>query len=98
MCCAPARAVVTFDWAIIGNPGNADDDTGYGGVDYTYRIAKYEVTTGQYTEFLNAVAASDPYGLYNSNMWSNTFGCKIEQLGSDGSYTYQSQPTGRTGR
>ena len=24
LCCAPAHAVVTFDWATVGNPGNAD--------------------------------------------------------------------------
>ena len=36
--------------------GNTDDDTGCGAVGYTYNIGKYEVTAGQYTEFLNAVA------------------------------------------
>ena len=38
---------------------------------YTYNIGKYEVTAGQYTAFLNAVAGVDTYGLYNTNM-SNT--------------------------
>ena len=33
-----------------------------------YQIAKYEVTNAQYAEFLNAVADTDPYGLYNPNM------------------------------
>ncbi len=58
LCAAPAHAVVTFDWATVGNSGNADDihGDGYGGVDYTYRISKHEVTNAQYTEFLNAVA------------------------------------------
>lgn len=90
-CAARAHALVTFDWAAVGNPGNADDihGAGYGGVDYTYSISKYEVTAGQYTEFLNAVATSDPHGLYNPSMWLDAFGCKIEQLGSAGSYTYQ---------
>ena len=45
---------------------------GYGAVGYTYSIGKYEVTAGQYTEFLNAVAGADTYGLYNTDMWSNT--------------------------
>jgi formylglycine-generating enzyme required for sulfatase activity len=79
---------VTIDWATVGNPGNADDDTGYGSVSEEYRISKYEVTAGQYTEFLNAVAATDTYGLYNTFMWSNSYGCKIERSGSAGSYTY----------
>jgi len=57
-------------------------------VDYAYNISTYEVTAGQYTEFLNAVAATDTYGLYNSNMWSSSYGCKIQRSGSPGSYTY----------
>ena len=73
----PTAHAVTFDWATVGNPGNADDihGAGYGGVDYTYNISKHEVTNAQYTAFLNAV---DPTGananlggcdrfLYNSN-------------------------------
>jgi hypothetical protein len=74
-----ATSGVTIDWVTVGNPGNAPDaevmldgTTGYGSVDHAYRIGKYEVTAGQYTEFLNAVAASDPNGLYNKDMWSNT--------------------------
>jgi len=85
-----AQAEVTFDWATVGNAGNADDThgDGYGGVGYEYRISKYEVTAGQYTEFLNAVAATDDNGLYNSSMWTSNYGCKIQQSGSPGSYTY----------
>lgn len=45
------------------------------------------VTNAQYTEFLNAVAASDPHGLWNSNMGSSVHG-GISRSGSDGSYTY----------
>ena len=81
----------------VGNPGNVgeqsrldfySDTTYYGGVDYVYSIGKYEVTAGQYTEFLNAVADDDTYGLYNSKMWSSDFGCKIQQSGSSGSFSY----------
>ncbi|MAT71564.1 MAG: PEP-CTERM sorting domain-containing protein [Planctomycetaceae bacterium] len=71
-----AHAVVTFDWATVGNPGNAADFFGDGRVDYTYRISKHEVTNAQYVEFLNAV---DPTGanllsLYNPRMSSDTQG------------------------
>ena len=56
----------------VGNPGNAADTrydaTGFGSVGYVYQIGKYEVTAGQYTEFLNAVAKADPNGLYNTAM------------------------------
>ena len=43
-----------------------DGTTGYGSVPYTFQMGKYDVTTGQYTAFLNAVAKTDPYGLYNT--------------------------------
>ncbi|MBN1855305.1 MAG: SUMF1/EgtB/PvdO family nonheme iron enzyme [Pirellulales bacterium] len=98
-CCAAAAHGVTIDWVTVGNPGNAGELSGEGAggygpdricgaVDYTYRISKYEVTTSQYVEFLNAVAASDPNGLYSINMWSDDYGCKIERTGDDGSYHY----------
>ena len=85
----------------VGNPGNMDDNTGYGAVDYAYQIGKYEVTAGQYTEFLNAVATtSDAYGLYYSQMWNNELGCKIQQTfdSVSGTYSYTvaaNWPTGR---
>ncbi|MHC5165874.1 MAG: formylglycine-generating enzyme family protein, partial [Planctomycetota bacterium] len=86
-------SAVTIDWVTVGNPGNIADTTfgspnPCGAVDYEYQIGKYEVTAGQYTEFLNAVAATDTYGLYSASMWSDSEGCKIERSGSDGSYTY----------
>ncbi len=87
---APAYSEVHVDTVTIGNPGNVDDThgDGYGGVDYTYCIGKYEVTAGQYTEFLNAVAATDTYELYNTLMDSDLYGCQITRNGSSGSYTY----------
>jgi sulfatase modifying factor 1 len=81
-------SAVTIDWVTVGNVGNAADSTGYGSVSEVYKISTYEVTAGQYTEFLNAVAATDTYGLYNTSMWSSSNGCKIERSGSSGSYTY----------
>jgi len=89
-CAAGARAQVTIETVTVGNPGNTDDthDEGYGGVDYTYNIDRYEVTAGQYTAFLNAVADEDTYGLYNTSMWSDSYGCKIERTGSSPNYSY----------
>ncbi|MBN1513521.1 MAG: SUMF1/EgtB/PvdO family nonheme iron enzyme [Phycisphaerae bacterium] len=94
-----ASANIVIDTVPVGNPGNAGELSGSGAggsgpdricgaVDYVYNIGKYEVTAGQYTAFLNAVAAADPYGLYNTNMWSDTYGCRIQRSGSSGSYTY----------
>ena len=98
-CASGAQANVVIDTVTIGNPRNAGEwsgqGTGGGGpdricgaVDYAYNIGRYEVTAGQYTAFLNAVAATDTYGLYNANMWLDGYGCKIERSGSSGSYTY----------
>src|SRR5262245_26551178 len=59
---------ITIDTVPVGNPGNPGRVQGgiFGGVSTAYRIAKTEVTNAQYVMFLNAVAASDPFGLYNS--------------------------------
>ena len=84
------QADVVIETVPIGNPGNFSDPHGggHGGVAYTYNIAKYEVTAGQYTAFLNAVAETDTYGLYTTEMWSGWYTCKIHRTGSPGSYTY----------
>jgi sulfatase modifying factor 1 len=91
-CAAGAGAAVVIDTVTVGNPRNAADTRyetpGYGGVDYTYNIGTYEVTASQYTAFLNAVAATDTYGLYNTSMLSGTYGCRIARSGASGSYTY----------
>jgi formylglycine-generating enzyme required for sulfatase activity len=85
---APAWATVTFDWATVGNPGNAAAPIfGVGAVANTYRISKTEVTNAQYAEFLNAAAASDPNSLYNTNMGSNPRG-GLTRSGASGSFTY----------
>ncbi len=88
--CGQARAEVTIDTVPVGNPGNVNDTEGdgYGGVDYFYNIGTFEVAAGQYTEFLNAVADDDAYEVYNTSMWSNEYGCKIERTGSSPNYEY----------
>ena len=99
VCISSLQATVVIDTVPVGNPGNAGEWSGesYGGygpdricgaVGYTYNIGTYEITAGQYAEFLNAVADTDTYGLYNTSMWSSVYGCKIQQTGSSGSYSY----------
>ncbi len=87
---AAGALAVNIETVPVGNSGNANDihGDGYGGVSYTYNIGKYEVTAGQYTEFLNAVADTDTYGLYKTSMWSGPYPCKIERTGVSGFYTY----------
>ncbi len=86
-----ASAAVDIALVPVGNMGNAADlTTGnlYGSVAYAYNIGKYEVTAGQYKDFLNAVAATDTYALYNTNMSNLSNGSGIVRSGSSGSYTY----------
>ncbi len=92
-------ADITIDTVTVGDPGNAADTAdhsgnpnGQGSVAYTYNIGKYEVTAGQYCAFLNAVAKTDPYDLYNSSMWSSTDGCKIQQSSNVDGYYYNVAP------
>ena len=68
----------------VGDIGNTADTNGYGSVGYTYNIGKYEVTAVQYTDFLNAKAKTDTYGLYNTAMADpsgGTLGCNIQRSG-----------------
>ena len=85
-----AAQAVPIDWVTVGDPGNkADNTTGYGAVADSFLIMKYEWTNSQYATFLNAVAAADPYSLYNVSMGlggNNRGG--ILRSGSSGSYTY----------
>ena len=97
---APAGAVpITYDMVTVGNPGNANNPAAsgiyggvaydyYGGVAYDYQIGKYDVTIGQYTAFLNAVAATDTYSLYNSSMRTNGYIAGISRTGKSGHYAY----------
>ncbi|MCE5323914.1 formylglycine-generating enzyme family protein [bacterium] len=84
------QATITIDTVTVGDPGNTADTTGYGSVAYTYNIGKYEVTAGQYCAFLNAVATTDTYELYNTNMDTafSSWGCGIKRTGTAGNYSY----------
>ena len=87
---------VTIDMVTVGNLGNAPD-TRYNGISVgsvanAYQIGKYEVTAGQYTEFLNAVAKDDPNGLYNPYMGmgepGDLFGANIQRTNSSHNHSY----------
>jgi formylglycine-generating enzyme required for sulfatase activity len=94
-----ASAAVSIETVPVGNTGNTGEWSGesYGGygpdricgaVDYQFNIGKYEVTAGQYTAFLNAVAVTDTYGLYNTSMWTSDDGCKIGRTDTGSGYSY----------
>jgi formylglycine-generating enzyme required for sulfatase activity len=92
-----AKAVF-MEFVGVGDPGNAQDTRPlrgdlqlvFGDVSYVYGIGKYETTNAQYAVFLNAVAASDPCGLYNTNMANSSYNSRggIVRSGTPGSYTY----------
>ena len=89
---------VNIETVPVGNPGNAVDTAshsgnpvGQGSVGYTYNIGKYEVTAGQYCEFLNAVAGVDTYALYSPTMSRTDYGSGITRSGGGtvgNPYTY----------
>ena len=94
----------SLEFVAVGDPGNATDTGGcsdLGAVAYTYKIGKFHVTAAQYCQFLNAVAATDTYGLYNPYMENvggpysyppSRCGCGIKRGGVSGSYTYSVLP------
>jgi len=99
---AGAVQAVVIDTVPVGNPGNTGELSGAGAggagpdricgaVAYEYNIGKYEVTAGQYTAFLTAVAATDTYGLYSTSMSGTDYGSGIARSGGGtvgNPYTY----------
>jgi sulfatase modifying factor 1 len=83
-----AHAAIDIETVPIGDLGNPNDTTGFGSVAYGYAIGKYEVTILQYTAFLNAVAVTDTYSLYNTQMGERLTIAGIMRSGSSGSFSY----------
>jgi len=105
---ALAGSVPEAVWVTVGHPGNLPDSTGLGMVAETFQIMRHEVMCGQYAEFLNAVAASDPHGLWDIAM-GNALATEtdpplarigddrvpqvmIDRIGADGAYRYRVAP------
>jgi len=84
-------------YVTVGDPGNPNDQNyfgqgPFGAVTTTYAMGTYEVTISQYTAFLNAVAATDLYNLYNPSMASDLNSAGIARANSPGSYSYSVIP------
>jgi sulfatase modifying factor 1 len=85
-----------YDLVKVGNPGNDGQTRTYatggtlefGSVATDFWIGKNSVTIGQYAEFLNAVAKSDPRGLWSASMETDDRISGIARDGVDGSYVY----------
>lgn len=90
-----ASALITIDSVFVGNAGNPPDPTtGYGAVGYDFYMGRYEVTLDQYTSFLNAVAKTDTYNLYNTSMSTILNIAGIARTGVAGTYAYTVIGTG----
>ena len=78
-----------LQFVTVGDAGNGADTTGYGSVPYAYQMGTYDVTIGQYIQFLNAVANTDTYGFTIAGcVVDGWFPFGIIQNGGPGSYSY----------
>ncbi len=82
-----AESIVNYENVAIRYPGNTNDNTGFGSVNYIYNLGKYTVTIGQYAIFLNHVAVTDPYQLWNPGM-TQPYVQGISRSGASGNYVY----------
>jgi formylglycine-generating enzyme required for sulfatase activity len=100
---APRSFAITIPTVPIGNPGNPPDmryvdayhPSGVGSVGYSFRMGQTEVTNAEYVAFLNAVAATDTYGLYPIGEPYVERG--IVRSGPPGSYSYSVAPPALSG-
>jgi uncharacterized protein (TIGR03437 family) len=83
---------LNIDLLPVRDAGNVPDVTGFGVVNSDYNIAKFEVTYEQWAEFLNAVAKTDTWGLFNPLMETSRFSRGLTRSGSPGNYSYTVQP------
>lgn len=93
----------SLETLLVDHPGNPPDANGRGAVAYRFRIGRYEVTTSQYVEFLNAKAKADDDG----NLWHNDMdsqrsgkgrGVRSDARATRGPSVIPFRPNGRTGR
>ena len=92
LACLPFGSIASAEaiqWVTVGDPGNTADTApaGFGAVSTSFQIMKYEFTNQLYTDFLNSVAQTDTYSLYNASMGSNARG-GITRSGVSGAYAY----------
>lgn len=85
-----ASSNATYNYNKIIDINNAADTSGFGSVSYIYNVSKYEITNTEYVEFLNAIAATDSYVLYDTRMSSDARG-GITRSGTSGNYSYSTK-------
>jgi len=87
-----AAQALAVDWVEVDDPGNSCDAQAQGcfgavSIPDGHRIGLFEVTNSQYVEFLNAIAASDPNGVYDLAMSGGLGG--IDRFGASPNFVYQ---------
>lgn len=83
---------IDLEWTRVGHPGNDPDldhegRGRFGSVAYSYEITTRQITLGQYSRFLEAVARHDEHGLYHPHLGGSPGG--IIRSGSPGSHRYR---------
>ena len=87
-------------WVTIGQPGNADSGYGYGGVDYAYNIAKYQVSIADWNTFweqeVDAVDGTAVGDFAGNGGGVDDFNVNLDIEGDDGwkSYAGTDAPVG----
>ncbi len=71
--------VVNAAFVTIGNAGNADDTTGYGGVSYEYKISSTEVSIAEFQAYRTATSTTG-----NEDYWND--GTRTVGTGAPASY------------
>lgn len=89
---ARSHAVVNVEFVTVGDPSNPPDqeydDGAFGSVADIYRIGKFEVSLLEYTAFLNAVAATDTFNLWDRQLETDLNIVGISRSGTDESFRY----------
>ena len=88
---ASAQVLPPVPMTLIDLAGNPADTNGVGAVAEVFRLGTFEVTNAQYILMLDAVAASDPNGLYDTLMTSSDRG-GILRSGVPGAFVYSIKP------
>ena len=76
------------EFVTVGDPNNLADTNGFGGVSYSFKIGKTEITNAQYVQFLNAIAKTDTNGIFSTNTNNPVTLDVIQRTGTSGNYTY----------
>lgn len=87
---AKNSGLIDADYALITDSNNSGDATNnnYGAVNYTYQIKILPITNAEYTTFLNSVAVTSNFSLWDPAMQQDDKGGIIRSGSSSAGYAY----------